>query len=408
MNARTGFRRSALLWTVLALLASSALLWWALQAKDKSAPPAAAQRPALTISSVLPARTSLPRQLSANGDIAAWQEASVGTESNGLKLDTVLVNVGDVVRRGQVLARFDPRSVQADLAQGRASLQEARATAAQAEGNAARARNLSASGALSRQEVDQYATAQQTAQARVAVASAVLEAQQLRLAQAVVLAPDDGVISERKATVGAVVATGTELFRLIRQGRLEWRAEVLASDLPLLAPGTRARVTAASGAVVDGTVRKAGPTVNPETRKLLVYVDIPAMARAPATVNSQVTGQASGLPTVLPGMFARGEFGLGESDALTVPQEAVVVRDGFSYVFVVDASQHVQLRKVQVGRRVGAQVEVLGGLDAQQPVAVQGAGFLNDGDLVSVVPRTANLELKQAPALASQAPAAIK
>ena len=398
MNARTGWRPSALFWTVLALLAGAAVLWWALQPKAESDPPAAAQRPALTISSALPARTVLPRSLSAQGDIAAWQEASVGTESNGLRLDAVLVNVGDGVRRGQVLARFDPRSVQADLAQSRASLQEARANAAEAEGNARRARSLSESGALSRQEVEQYATAQQTAQARVAAAEAMLQTRQLRLQHAVVLAPDDGVISARSATVGAVVGAGTELFRLVRQGRLEWRAEVLASDLPLLAPGTRARVTAASGAVVDGTVRKTGPTVDLETRKLLVYVDVPAMARA----------TASGQPMVLPGMFARGDFLLGESAALTVPQEAVVVRDGFSYVFAVGADQRVQLRKVQVGRRVGEQVEVLGGLDAQQPVAVQGAGLLNDGDLVRVVPGTADSMPKQAPALASQAPAAIK
>ena len=398
MNARTGWRHSALFWTVLALLAGAAVLWWALQPKAESDPPAAAQRPALTISSALPARTVLPRTLSAQGDMAAWQEASVGTESKGLRLDAVLVNVGDGVRRGQVLARFDPRSVQADLAQSRASLQEARATAAEAEGNARRARSLSESGALSRQEVEQYATAQQTAQARVAAAEAMLQVRQLRLQHAVVLAPDDGVISARSATVGAVVGAGTELFRLVRQGRLEWRAEVLASDLPLLSSGTRARVTAASGAVVDGTVRKTGPTVDPETRKLLVYVDVPAMARA----------TASGQPMVLPGMFARGDFLLGESAALTVPQEAVVVRDGFSYVFAVDAGQRVQLRKVQVGRRVGEQVEVLGGLDAQQPVAVQGAGLLNDGDLVRVVPGTAQSEPKQAPALASQAPAAIK
>ena len=402
MNARTGWRHSALFWTVLALLAGAAVLWWALQPKAESDPPAAAQRPALTISSALPARTVLPRSLSAQGDIAAWQEASVGTESNGLRLDAVQVNVGDVVRRGQVLARFDPRSVQADLAQSRASLQEARATAAEAEGNARRARSLSESGALSRQEVEQYATARQTAQARVAAAEAALQVRQLRLQHAVVLAPDDGVISARSATVGAVVGAGTELFRLVRQGRLEWRAEVLASDLPLLAPGTRARVTAASGAVVDGTVRKTGPTVDPETRKLLVYVDVPAMARTTAG------GQAGGQPMVLPGMFARGDFLLAESAALTVPQEAVVVRDGFSYVFAVDASQRVQLRKVQVGRRVGEQVEVLGGLDAQQPVAVQGAGLLNDGDLVRVVPGTADSMPKQAPSLSSQAPAAIK
>ena len=390
------------MWIVLALalLAGGGALWWSQQKPaEKEEAAAEAPRPALTISTALPARSTLPRRLSANGDIAAWQEASIGTESNGLKLDAVLVNVGDVVKRGQVLARFDQRSVQADLAQSRASLQEARANALEAEGNATRSRNLSASGALSRQQVDQYAAAQQTAKARVAAAQAALDAQQLRVSNASLRAPDDGVISARTATVGAVVGAGTELFRMIRKGRLEWRAEVLASDLAALAPGTPARVTAASGAVVDGTVRNTAPTVNPETRKLLVYVDIPAM-----TTSSAGKGQA----TVLPGMFARGDFLLGESPALTVPQQSVVVRDGFSYVFTVDENQHVQLRKVQVGRRIAQQVEILDGVDAQQPVAVQGAGFLNDGDLVRVVNASENLEQKQAPALTAPALPAIK
>lgn len=404
MKSGSGFRRTPVFWIVLALalLAGAGALWWAQRPpqgnKEALAEP---PRPALTISTVLPARTTLPLRLSANGDIAAWQEASVGSVSNGLRLDAVLVNVGDVVRRGQVLARFDQRSVLADLAQSRASVQEARATAAEAEGNATRSRNLSASGALSRQQVDQYVAAQQTAQARVAAAQAALDAQQLRLANAVVRAPDDGVISVRGATVGAVVGSGTELFRMIRQGRLEWRAEVLASDLPLLAPGTVARVAASSGAVVEGTVRKTAPTVNPDTRKLLVYVDIPAMTRA------ALAGKAVA-PSVLPGMFARGDFLLGESPALTVPQQAVVVRDGFSYVFTLSNEQHVQLRKVQVGRRIGAEVEILDGLEPQQPVAVQGAGFLNDGDLVRVVAGTDNLVLKQAPALTNKALPAIK
>lgn len=398
-------RRSRAIWILLVLallvLAAGAWAWWRSPQPHSPQPEAAAAesaRPALTISTALPAQTTLPRRLSANGNIAAWQEASVGTESNGLRLDAVLVNVGDVVKRGQVLARFDQRSVQADLAQSRASVQEARAAASEADGNASRARNLSASGALSRQQVDQYAAAEQTAKARVAAAQAALDAQQLRLSNAVVRAPDDGVISVRTATVGAVVGTGTELFRMIRKGRLEWRAEVLASDLPQLAPGTRARVTAASGAVVDGTLRKAAPTVNPDTRKLLVYVDIPAMT------NDIVKGQT----TVLPGMFARGDFLLGESPALTVPQQSVVVRDGFSYVLTVDSTQHVQLRKVQVGRRIGGEVEILGGLEAQQPVAVQGAGFLNDGDLVRVEASTEKLESKQAPALMNQAQPATK
>lgn len=308
----------------------------------------------------------VPLRLAANGNIAAWQEASIGAESNGLRLTDVRVNVGDVVKAGQVLAIFSADTVLADVAQSRASLLEAQANAAEAAANADRARSLQATGALSQQQIQQFTTAEQTAQARVEASKAALNAQQLRLKYTQVVAPDSGVISARTATVGAVVGAGTELFRMVRKGRLEWRAEVTSTELRRIQPGAKVSVTAASGAVAEGTVRMVAPTVDPQTRNALVYVDLPANTDFRA------------------GMFARGEFALGSSDALTVPQEALVVRDGFSYVFVVGGDQRVQMRKVQTGRRVADWVEVLSGLDAGASVAVRGAGFLNDGDLVRV------------------------
>ena len=332
----------------------------------------------------------MPQRLSANGNVAAWQEASVGAESNGLRLTAVNVNVGDVVKAGQVLATFAADTVQADVAQARASVMEAEANAAEAAANAERARGLQASGALSQQQIQQYTTAEQTAKARVEAARAQLNAQQLRLKFTQVLAPDSGVISARTATVGAVVGSGTELFRMVRKGRLEWRAEVTQAELARIRPGAKVQVTAASGAAVEGTVRMVGPTVDTQTRNALVYVDLPAHADIRA------------------GMFARGDFALGEGQALTVPQEAVVVRDGFFYVFVVDGQQRVQQRKVQPGRRVADRVEITAGLDANATVAVRGAGFLNEGDLVRVANDTAESKPKQAPAPATQAPAASK
>jgi len=252
--------------------------------------------------------------------------------------------------------------------------------------NAARARELSGSGALSAAQISQYLTGEQTARARVESARAVLELQQTRLAQAQVLAPDDGVISARGATVGAVVNPGTELFRLIRKGRLEWRAEVTAAELGRLVPGTPATVTAASGAQLQGRLRTLGPTVDPQTRNAIVFVDLPQH------------------PQVRAGMFGQGDFTLGNTDALTVPQQALVVRDGFHYVFVVGPDQHVAQRKVETGRRVGTQVEILKGLDAGATIAVQGAGFLNDGDVV----RVSNPASNSAPAQKTPAQAAIK
>jgi RND family efflux transporter MFP subunit len=167
---------------------------------------------------------------------------------------------------------------------------------------------------------------------------------------------------------------GTELFRMIRQGRLEWRAEVTAAELPRMKPGLKAEVKAANGAVVKGTVRTVAPTVDPQTRIALVYVDLPASLAADAPLKA--------------GMFAGGQFELGESGAMTVPQQAVTVRDGFAYVFRLNADNRVSQVKVTTGRRLGDRVEVVAGLPADALVVVSGAGFLNDGDLVRNVPST--------------------
>ncbi|MFN3375085.1 MAG: efflux RND transporter periplasmic adaptor subunit [Burkholderiaceae bacterium] len=378
-------------WAALALVVATAAGTALLASPTRAAgeaPTHSEGRPAMTVTAEAPQRTALAQRLTANGNLAAWQEAIIGAESNGLRLRHVAVNVGDTVRAGQVLATFAAETVEAELAQARAALLEAQAAAAEAAANAERARTLQTTGALSAQQIQQYATAEKTAQARVEAAQAQLRVQQLRLKHTEVRAPDSGVISARTATVGAVVGAGTELFRMVRKGRLEWRAEVTQAELGRLKPGMRVNVTAASGASVQGTVRMLAPTVDPQTRNGLVYVDVPEH------------------PGLRAGMFARGEFALGQSDGLTVPQEALVVRDGFAYVFVLGDDQRVQQRKVQAGRRADGRVEVLGGLEANQRVAVRGAGFLNDGDLVRVT--TTDSAPKQAPAQQSQAQTATK
>lgn len=360
-----------------AALLALALVLAACGGKDEPAgDKKATAKPALTVATVTPQQVMLPVTLAANGNLAAWQEASVGTESSGLRVAEVLVNVGDRVRRGQVLARFAADTVRADAAQARAGLAEAEAAAAEAANNAARARTLQATGAMSASQINQYLTAEKTAQARVAAAQAQLQVQQARLNQTEVHAPDDGVISARTATVGAVVANGTELFRLIRKGRIEWRAEVTSAELGRIGVGTRAIVTATSGARLEGRVRTIGPTVDAQTRVAIVYVDV-----------SPLPGPAAG--SARAGMFARGEFDLGAQPALTVPQPALVVREGFNYVLEVLPDNRVRQLKVQIGRIAADQVEVLSGVAAGTRIVASGGGFLNEGDLVRVQNGTA-------------------
>ena len=351
---------------VLGAVALCALSALAVRAAD-DAKPAAAPKPALTVNVVQPHTANLPLRVNANGNIAAWQEASIGTEANGLRLADVKVNVGDVVKRGQVLATFAPAMVQADVAQLRAAVAEAEATLADASANAARARSLQATGALSEAAINQYLTAEHTAKARLEAQRAAAQVQQLRLGQTQVLAPDSGVISARSATVGAVLPAGQELFRMIRQGRLEWRAEVSSVDMGSLQPGMTATITSPNGAPIKGVVRMVAPTVDPQTRNGLVYVDLPTPGNARA------------------GMFARGDFEIGSGSGLTLPQSAVLLRDGFSYVLKVGPDSKLTQVKVGVGRRVGDHIEITNGVDAATRVVAAGGGFLGDGDIVRVV-----------------------
>lgn len=334
-------------------------------------------KPALTITVTQVGNGQMQSRLAANGNIAAWQEASVGSESNGLRIAEVMVNVGDRVVKGQVLARFASEAVQADLQQVKASLLEAEASANEAIANADRARGLQASGAISKQQIGQYLTAEATAKARVVAAKSALDVANLRMKYTQVVAPDHGIISARMATVGAVAGAGTELFRLIRQGRLEWRAEVTSAELGQLKPGTVATITAPNGEQASGKVRMVAPTVDVNNRTGLVYVDIDLSKSKTADQSFKA------------GMFAKGEFVLGSSQAMTIPQQAVVVRDGFSYVFKLNPDQRVSQIKVQTGRRMKVngieQVEVIGGINAGTQIAASGVGFLNDGDLVKVV-----------------------
>ncbi|MFM2434659.1 MAG: hypothetical protein RL063_638 [Pseudomonadota bacterium] len=336
-------------------------------ATAKEAPVA---RPALTVNVIQAQRITLPLKVFANGNIAAWQEAIIGSEANGLRLTQVQVNVGDTVSKGQLLAEFSEEAVLADLNQAKAKLMEAEAQGHEALANAERARTLQNTGAMSSQQIDQYLTAADTAKARVEVAKAVLQTQQIQLKNTKIYAPDSGVISARTATVGAVISAGSELFRLIRQSRLEWRAEVVSADIAKVKVGMQVNITAADGSKFSGKVRKLSPTVDMQTRNSLIYVDLPSNNTAKA------------------GMYAKGEFVSGQSSALAIPQQALVLRDGFTYVFVVKSEQGrtiVKQIKVQPGRRLLNLVEIVSGLQAQQSVVALGGAFLSDNDVVKVV-----------------------
>ena len=298
--------------------------------------------------------------------MAAWREIAIAPEVGGYLVASVLADVGDVVKKGQTLATLRSDLLAADLASRRAAREQAQASLTNAQSVLRRADTLKDTGAISDEELDRLRTEVLVAQARLQAAQAELSTAQLRLDKARITAPDAGTITSRSVTVGQVAQPSVEMFRLMRQGRLEWRAQVPELRLGEIKPGQLVALRAADGTRFKGTVRTIGPTVNAEDRNALVYVDI-----------------AAGAP-VRPGQFATGEFDLGTAQATTVPLASLVTLDGMQYVFVVDDQGRVHRRRVAIGVPQGDAVEITEGLKPDDRVVVRGAGYLRDGDLVAV------------------------
>jgi RND family efflux transporter MFP subunit len=354
-GARSKTRRpSWLIYAVPAALIILALAGWGLFAYLHQAPAMAAKAaPSITVTTVLPVRAMWTDTLDTSGAIAPWQEASIGSQIGGYQLTDVRVNVGDQVTKGQILARLNPDMLKADDAQLQANYDQAAA-------NEKRALALAKVDAIAAQNV-----LLATTNAKVALAQ--LQAKQLQLRYTDVVAPDAGVISARTATLGAVVPVGQELFRLIRQNRLEWRGELTASQIVKVAPGQAITLTLPDGSSSTAIVRQLGPALDGQSRLGTVYADITSGSHARA------------------GMYANGKVSLHETPALSVPSEAVVIRDGRDYVLTpADDSNtpRVSQRAVVTGRRKDNDIEIVSGIDTNTRVIVKGAGFLNDNDMV--------------------------
>ncbi len=295
--------------TVLFLLGGLLLVGgaaWLMSPRSEAAPaPEATSRPALTVSTVVRRQESWAQTLSANGSIVPWQEAVIGAQLQGVRIAEVKVSIGDWVKRGEVLATLD--------------------NALGAGGNTA--------------------------------------------PQGKIVAPDDGVISAVTANVGSMPKSGDELFRLIRQGRLEWQAELTAEELMRLRRGMRATVSLGEGRRVHGTVRAISPKVDMQTRfgHALIRLD-----------DSR---------DIVAGVFARGTFDLsaGKRKVSTLPQTAVMQRGEQTYVLVLDDAARVHERTVAIGQRNGDRIEIRQGLQAGERVVETGGPFLTEGDLVQVV-----------------------
>ncbi|WP_406625320.1 efflux RND transporter periplasmic adaptor subunit [Acidovorax sp. SDU_ACID1] len=380
----TSFRLPLRAWLIVsaALVALALTVMWAWP--DASDAPA--DDPPMRVTAGVAGPATVTPTLRLSGTLVAREDIAIGTALQDQRVAQVHVDVGERVRRGQLLARLETTNVQAQLQQAEAALSRAQAALreqqaldAEARATLARIEPLTRSGAVSAQQGDEQraraasaAASLQAARADVQQAQAQVAEQRSQRARADILAPVDGVVSMRTARVGAL-AGAEPLFRLIGEGEIELDAEATATDLAQLAIGMAATVRLADGEDdLDGTVRLITPELDPRTRlgRVRVMLD--------ATNARQERWRA--------GSHAEARFTLpAQTLPVAVPARAVTTNaERQSSVMLVDAQGRVSQRAVTPGRRHGDLLEIVAGLKPGERVVQEAIAFVRDGDVVTV------------------------
>lgn len=355
----------------LVLLLAIAAIWFLIHRGGAGAGEDADQKkdqaPVVTV--VAPGQTTVEGTINATGTLAARREMPVGIAGEGGQVVSVLVEPGQWVRQGQVLAVID-RSVQVQQQSSQAAqIQVARANADLAEGNLQRALKLIDRGFISKAEVDRLRAQRDAAVAQVKVAGAqlgVLEAQSRRLN---VIAPASGLVLERRVEPGQVVSAGSGvLFRLAKDGEMELKAQLGEVDLAALSTGVGAQVTpVGTDKSFAGQVWQIAPVIDPSSRQGVARI---ALAYA---------------PELRPGGFATATIRSGTLVAPLLPELAVLSDNQGSYVYVVGKDNKTQRRPVKQGQITPQGIVITEGLNGTERVVLRAGGFLQPGETVKPV-----------------------
>ncbi len=359
------------MWIIGAVTAVLLIGLWFLLHKgdaDKRAADRTGQAPTVTVTS--PGRAAVAGRISATGTLAARRELPVGVAGEGGQVVQVLVEPGQWVGAGQVLAVID-RSVQVEqLGSLAAQIQVAQADARLAQANLDRALRLVDRGFISKADVDRLTATRDVANARVRVAGAQLNESQAKVRRLNIVAPAAGLVLERKVEPGQVVSSGSGvLFRIARGGELEMLAQLSETDLAAIAPGISAEVTpVGSTRSFAGQVWQVAPVIDPQTRQGRARI---ALAYA---------------PELRPGGFANAEIIAGSIIASVLPESAVLSDNAGSYVYIVGRDNKAVRRNIKIGAVTANGIVVTEGLSGSERVVQRAGAFLSPGETVKPKP----------------------
>lgn len=369
---RGGGRR--LLTAAVALIAAAAIAWFAFGGSgDKAGAPASgaaggnANLPSVTV--IVPGMTEVADSVSVTGSIAARRDMPVGVQGEGGAVTAVLVDAGDTVRAGQVLATIDKSVQSQQVQQLQASLTQARADAALAQAELDRALTLVERGFISKADIDRRTASRDSANARVGVAAAQLREGQARLGRLDIRAPESGLVLVRNVEAGQVVSAGSPaVFRMAESGAMEMRAAVAEQDLAALAVGQSATVQlVGSSKLYAGRVWMVEPVIDPTSRQ--------------GRARIALSGDAS----LRPGAFSSGRIEVGKAKRPMLPESAVLGDAESSFVYVIAKDGTVIRRDVKLGSVTSAGAAISSGITGNEMVVLSAGAFLNPGEKVNAV-----------------------
>jgi HlyD family secretion protein len=324
----------------------------------------AAEPPLVTV--VVPVLGAVASKVSLTGLISARNDMPIGNEGDAGRIAEVLVEAGDRVHRGQVLARLNPITAQSQLDSAEASLDEVRANAAVAQSEWARAQQ--GDDIFSKEENERRRTTALTAGAKVKAAEAQVRDARNKLAQTIIVAPTDGIVLTRTAEVGQITVPGsTVLFHLARDAQIEMRGQVAEQDVPRLALGQTATVRLDGVAeTFTGRIWQIGAIIDAGTRQGTVRIELPADRN------------------LRPGSFARADIEVGSTTGVLLPQTAVLSDEHGSYVLIVGSDNKLERRAVTVGGARSEGLLVSQGLSGSERVIAIAGAFLRTGEIVAI------------------------
>ena len=334
------------------------------------APSAAKSRPPPLVAVAAVEARDVAVSVNAPVDLRPLQVSDVGSKTLGY-LDAVLVDRGDRVKRGQLLATVRPSDLPPQLDAERAALSQMQASVELARSNHERAKQLAPAGLVSQQELQKATSDLATAEAQVVGSKARIESWAVRLGEMRILAPVDGAVMSRRLDPGALVgpSSGGAIITVAQTEVLRVFVAVNERDAPRVKLGQLARVEldAYPGRFFEGKVVRLSPAFDPATRTLDAEVQLP-------NPNDELRI----------GMYGRASIILDvHKGAAVVPDTAVVINALGRYAFVVDGEK-VHRRDLQVGVDGGTWLEVLRGLAPGEEVVVAGADALAEGSPVRV------------------------